>query len=135
MPQPTWGPAANAGPGGFDTVSGAFRFAVSAARRPTRPWVNVLANPDFGTQVSEAGAGYSWAGNSRLHALTPSSNDAVSDPAGEWFLLQDLRGREVWSVGAGDASTAVAYTVEHGPGWTTISHRRGELEVIATWCP
>ena len=131
---PAWAPALAAAPGDFDTSSGAFRFGVDATRRPARPWVNVLANPDFGTQVSEAGAGYSWAGNSRLHALTPWSNDAVSDPAGEWFLLQDLRGREVWSVGAGGASAAAAYTVEHGPGWTSIAHRRGELEVLATWC-
>ena len=131
---PAWVWARAAARGEFDTISGAFRFRVDATRRPARPWINVLANPDFGTQVSEAGAGYSWAGNSRLHALTPWSNDAVTDPAGEWFLLQDLRGREVWSVGAGGASTAAAYTVEHGPGWTTISHRRGDLEVVATWC-
>lgn len=131
---PAWASAQTAAPGEFDTASGAFRFSVDAARRPARPWINVLANPDFGTQVSEAGAGYSWAGNSRLHALTPWSNDAVTDPAGEWFLLQDLRGREVWSVGAAGAGAAAAYTVEHGPGWTTIAHRRGELEVVATWC-
>ena len=79
---PAWAPALAAAPGDFDTSSGAFRFGVDATRRPARPWVNVLANPDFGTQVSEAGAGYSWAGNSRLHALTPWSNDAVSRPGG-----------------------------------------------------
>ncbi|MEO6662114.1 MAG: glucoamylase family protein [Rubrivivax sp.] len=137
--------AQRAATGSFDPDSGAFSFSVDATRRPARPWINVLANPDFGTQVSEAGAGYSWAGNSRLHALTPWSNDPVTDPAGEWFLLQDLRSREVWSVGAGGggedsvgasgaAATATSYTVEHGPGWTTIAHRRGELEVLATWC-
>ncbi len=124
----------DAAPGEFDQVSGAFAFGVNATHRPARPWINVLANPDFGTQVSEAGAGYSWAGNSRLHALTPWSNDPVTDPAGEWLLLQNLRSREVWSVGAGAASAAAAYTVEHGPGWTTIGHRRGDLEVSATWC-
>ena len=131
---PPWASAQAAVPGQFDKISGAFRFGVDAAHRPARPWINVLANPDFGSQVSEAGAGYSWAGNSRLHALTPWSNDAVTDPAGEWFLLQDQRGREVWSVGAGGAGAAQNYTVEHGPGWTTITHHRGELEVVATWC-
>ena len=81
-------------------------------------------------QVSEAGAGYSWAGNSRLHALTRSTMP-VSDPAGEWFLLQDLRGRRVerrrWR-------RHCQRRFEHGPGWTSIAHRRGELEVLATWC-
>ncbi|MEO7938705.1 MAG: glucoamylase family protein [Burkholderiaceae bacterium] len=134
LPQPAWGSAPTPAPGAFDTHSGAFRFNVDATHRPARPWVNVLASPDFGTQVSEAAAGYSWAGNSRLHALTPWSNDPVSDPPGEWFLLQDLRGRAIWSVGAGGASAETTYAVEHGPGWTTISHRRGDLEVVATWC-
>ena len=41
--------------GRFDAASGEFRFDVSAALRPTRPWINVLANPGFGSQVSEAG--------------------------------------------------------------------------------
>ena len=77
--------------GEFAPAGGEFRFDVSALARPTRPWVNVLANPDFGAQISEAGGGYSWAVNSRLNQLTPWSNDAVADPAGEWFLLQDLR--------------------------------------------
>lgn len=134
LPAPAAAAAPAADSGEFDTDSGAFRFAVDTAQRPARPWINVLANPDFGTHVSEAGAGYSWAGNSRLHALTPWSNDAVTDPAGEWFLLQDLRSREVWSVGAGSAVAAASYTVTHGPGWTTIAHRRGGLEVAATWC-
>ncbi len=146
---PPWAAPRAATQGAFDSDSGAFRFVVDANHGPARPWVNVLANPDFGTQVSEAGAGYSWAVNSRLHALTPWSNDAVSDPAGEWLLLQDLRSREVWSVGAGvgakggatvgkgggpGGTGTSARQVEHGPGWTTIAHRRGDLEVAVTWC-
>jgi cellobiose phosphorylase len=26
----------------------------------TYPWINVIANPSFGFQVSESGAGYTW---------------------------------------------------------------------------
>ena len=114
---------------------GEFRFDVSAFERPLRPWVNVLANPAFGAQVSEAGGGYSWALNSRLNQLTPWSNDPVADPPGEWFLLQDAKTREVWSVSpsaGGDPS--VSYRIAHGQGYTTVNHRRGELDVSATWC-
>src|SRR5262249_53707218 len=32
---------------------------------PPAPWTNVLANPGFGCLVTEAGLGYSWAGNSQ----------------------------------------------------------------------
>ncbi|MBC7717956.1 MAG: hypothetical protein H7143_13575, partial [Pseudorhodobacter sp.] len=76
---------------------GAFRFDVSTRQRPPRPWINVLANPDFGCHVSETGAGHTWALNSRMNQLTAWHNDPLSDPASEWLLLQDRRSRHVWS--------------------------------------
>jgi len=48
----------------FEGVDAAFGFDVSAERRPPRPWINVLSNPGFGAQLSEAGGGFSWAVNS-----------------------------------------------------------------------
>jgi cyclic beta-1,2-glucan synthetase len=121
--------------GAFDTASGDFAFEVGVGQRPQRPWTNVLANPAFGTMVSESGAGHSWAINSRLNQLTPWSNDPVADTPSQWFLLQDRRTREVWSVapsawGADD----VPYRVVHGQGHTTVEHQRGALSVSVRWC-
>ena len=56
---------------------------------PPAPWTNVLANPGFGCLVTEAGLGYSWAGNSQMNRLTPWSNDPASDPPGEAVYLRD----------------------------------------------
>ncbi len=121
--------------GAFDAASGDFRFAAGDTLRPLRPWVNVLANPGFGAQLSEAGGGYSWALNSRLMQLTGWSNDPVADPPSEWFLLQDRRTREVWSLTPGAWGAAgVAYEVVHGQGRSTIAHRRGDADVTASWC-
>ena len=113
---------------------GSFAFEVSDAQQPARPWINVLANPDFGAHISEAGSGYSWAGNSRLHQLTVWSNDPVSDPGGETFWLQNLRTREVWNLGAGSGRAPTAYTITHRQGVTELRHRHGPLEVTARWC-
>jgi len=55
------------------------------------PWINVIANPDFGFTVSETGAGYSWFGNSSENRLTPWSNDPVADAPGEALYLRDER--------------------------------------------
>ena len=49
----------------------------------------MIANPRFGFQVSESGAGYTWAVNSRENQLTPWSNDPVSDPPGEVIYVRD----------------------------------------------
>ena len=121
--------------GRFDPASGDFRFDVGAALRPTRPWINLLANPDFGAQLSEAGGGCTWAVNSRLNQLTAWSNDPVADPPSEWFLLQDLKTMQIWNLAPGAlGDDHVTYQVAHGQGYSRISHRRGDVDVSATWC-
>ena len=117
--------------GEFDTQSGAFRFDITAQQQLSRPWINVLANPDFGTQVSEAGAGYSWAGNSQQHKLTVWSNDPVSDPGGETFWLQNVRTKALFGVGKGFEGVR---KIEHGQGLTVIEQRHGDLAVRTSWC-
>nr|WP_304745874.1 glucoamylase family protein [Rhodoferax sp.] len=121
--------------GEFAEPSGEFRFEVRADLRPVRPWINVLANPAFGAQLTEAGGGYTWAVNSRLNQLTAWSNDPVVDPPSEWFLLQDSQTMEVWSVTpSACGGDSVSYRVSHGQGYSVISHRRGAVEVTASWC-
>jgi len=112
-----------------------FAFSVGATQRPPKPWLNVLSNPGFGTQVSESGSGYTWAINSRLHQLTAWSNDAVGDPPSEWLLLQDLKTRQAWSLSpsAWGASGAL-YEVTHGQGFSRITHSHDGLRVSVTWC-
>lgn len=121
--------------GRFAANGSEFRFDVNAFQRPPRPWVNVIANPQFGTQLSEAGGGYTWGLNSRLNQLTPWSNDPIADPPGEWFVVQDLKTREAWSVTPsawGDSSAT--YRIVHGQGHSTIAHRRGDLDIETSWC-
>ena len=59
------------------------------ARATPAPWVNVLANPHFGTVISESGSAYTWGENAHEFRLTPWHNDPVSDGSGEAFYLRD----------------------------------------------
>jgi len=121
--------------GQFAATGGEFSFVVSATQRPLRPWINVLANPHFGAQISEAGGGYTWATNSRLNQLTAWSNDPVGDPASEWFLLQNSKTREVWRLcPSAGLEPGTTYQVAHGQGYSTIHHQRAELAITVTWC-
>ena len=127
--------AATAPAGVFAQPSGEFQFEVKHRQRPLRPWINVLANPGFGAQLSESGGGNTWAVNSRMNQLTAWSNDPVADPPSEWFLLQDLRSLRVWSVTPSAwGDPLAAYQVVHGQGYSRISHRRGDLEVSVLYC-
>jgi cyclic beta-1,2-glucan synthetase len=121
--------------GEFAPVSGEFRFDVSARQRTLKPWINVMANPAFGTQLSEAGGGTTWARNSRLMQLTAWSNDPVADPPSEWLLLQDLATHQTWSAAPSAwGDRALTYRVAHGQGVSSIRHRRGDLDITVTWC-
>jgi hypothetical protein len=53
------------------------------------PWINVIANPAFGFQVSESGAGYAWSINSQQNPITPWPNDPVSDSPHDALYLRD----------------------------------------------
>ncbi len=92
------------------------------ARSTPAPWVNVIANPHFGTVVSESGGGYTWFENSHEFRLTPWSNDPVTDPPGEALYLGDVETADVWSAAPAPARGAGAYVVRHGFGYTVFEH-------------
>jgi len=75
------------------------------------PWINVIANAEFGFTVSELGSGYTWSLNSRLNQLTPWSNDPVSDAPGEIFYLHDDETGDLWS------PTALPIRVDNAVMW------------------
>lgn len=116
--------------GRFTDNGSAFDIHVDARHGTPRPWANVIANPQFGCIVTESGGGFTWARNSRMHQLTPWSNDPVLDPPGEHFLLHDLVSGEVFSLmPTGDRNGVEGYRVTHRAGMSTFSHQRGSLVV------
>ncbi len=86
------------------------------------PWVNVLANPSFGTVVSETGGAYTWFENSHEFRLTPWHNDPVTDVSGEALYLRDDETGEFWSPTPLPARGATPYVVRHGFGYTVFEH-------------
>ena len=124
--------------GKFDSFTGEFRFNISASQRPQRPWVNVIANPLFGFQVSEAGSGYTWAINSRQHQITPWSNDPVQDPSREHYLLQDTETSAVLALTPGDrvgtsADSSAVFQVRHGQGYSIFEAQHSSIETKTTF--
>jgi len=122
------------GPGVFDAESGEFRFALKGGQRLPKPWINVIGNPGFGFQVSEAGSGYTWATNSRLHQVTTWSNDPVRDPASEHWLLQDLDSSEVFPLTPSLlAVPGSEWRVRHGQGYTVFEGSHAGLQLETTF--
>ena len=110
------------GLGGFSADGREYVIYLEPGQWTPAPWINVIANPDFGFIVSETGAGYTWCGNSSENRLTPWSNDPVTDPPGEALYLRDEETAEVWSPTPLPCREPSPYLVRHGAGYSTFEH-------------
>ena len=111
------------GLGGFADAGREYVTILGEGQWTPAPWINVIANPGFGFQVSESGAGYTWSGNSRENQLTPWSNDAVVDPPGEIFYVRDEETGELWGPTVLPIrEEAWPYRASHGQGYSRFQH-------------
>jgi cyclic beta-1,2-glucan synthetase len=111
------------GLGGFTADGREYVTVLRDGRWTPAPWINVIANPSFGFQVSESGSGYTWSLNSRENQLTAWSNDPVSDPAGETLYVRDDETGDVWGPTALPIREDVApYVIRHGQGYSRFEH-------------
>jgi cellobiose phosphorylase len=108
--------------GGFSADGSEYVVRLSPGQTTPAPWVNVLANPHFGTVVSESGSAYTWGENAHEMRLTPWHNDPVSDGSGEAFYLRDEETGEFWSPSPWPSRGPGRYTTRHGFGYTVFEH-------------
>lgn len=121
------------GHGGFTSV-GDYRIVVGPRTATPAPWANVLANEHFGTIVTEAGLGWSFALNSGENRLTPWHNDPVCDMPGEALYLRDEESGDVWSITPQPAGLDATCQIDHAPEATvwTRADRGLAQEVTCT---
>ena len=120
--------AVDNGFGGFTADGREYVITTSAARMTPAPWVNVIANPDFGTLVSESGSATTWSENAHEFRLTPWSNDPVSDPNTEAFYIRDEDSGRFWSPTLLPTRATGAYTTRHGFGYSVFEHTEHEIK-------
>ncbi len=117
------------GIGGVDPTQREYVITLTGHECTPAPWVNVIANPVFGTVVSESGGGYSWCGNSRENPLTPWSNDPVIDPPGETFYLFEADTGVLWTPTALPVRhDEHLYRIHHGRGYTRFEHLSHDID-------
>ncbi len=110
------------GLGGFTQDGHEYVITLQPGQMTPAPWVNVLANPSFGTVVSESGPAYTWLENAHEFRLTPWSNDPVQDTPGEAFYIRDEQTGEFWSPTPLPARGETPYVIRHGFGYTVFEH-------------
>ena len=110
------------GLGGFTPDGREYVITTAHGQVTPAPWVNVLANPHFGTVISESGLAYTWSENAHEFRLTPWGNDPVSDSSGEAFYLRDEERGHFWSPTPLPCRGATPYVTRHGFGYSVFEH-------------
>ena len=121
------------GLGGFSPDGREYITILAPGKTTPAPWVNVIANPYFGTVVSENGSAYTWAENCHEYRLTPWTNDPVTDSSGEALYLRDEETGRFWSPAPGSRPRPERpYVVRHGFGYSIFESN--EEGVTAELC-
>ena len=110
------------GLGGFTPDGREYVITTAHGHLTPAPWGNVLANPFFGTVISESGLAYTWSENAHEFRLTPWENDPVSDSKGEAFYLRDEERGYFWSPAPFPCRGATPYVTRHGFGYSVFEH-------------
>ena len=110
------------GLGGFTPDGREYVITTAHGQVTPAPWVNVLANPHFGTVISESGPACTWSENAHEFRLTPWTNDPVSDSSGEAFYIRDEERGHFWSPTPLPSRGAMPYVSRHGFGYSVFEH-------------
>ncbi|HVI59123.1 MAG TPA: glycosyl transferase family 36 [Luteimonas sp.] len=119
------------GHGGFADDGREYVTVIRDGKLPPMPWLNVVANPEFGFTATESGGGYAWSANSQRNPLLPWANDPVSDPPQEVLYVRDQDDGRLFTATAlprcGDADGE--YVVHHGQGYSRFRHAEHGIEL------
>jgi cellobiose phosphorylase len=108
--------------GGFSEDGSEYVITASTDKTTPAPWVNVIANAQLGSVVSDTGSAYTWAENAHEFRLTPWHNDPVIDPSGEVIYLRDEETGHFWSATPKPCPGPGRYRTRHGFGYSVFEY-------------
>lgn len=122
--------------GGFTEDGKEYIIKMTKDLKPQVAWTHVLANPNFGTVITNNNSGYTWYKNSRLSRITKWSNDVVLDTPSEIIYIKDKEYGNVWSLCPNLNNDDEEYYMTYGFGYAKFtSMRMGLLQEQTTFIP
>ncbi len=120
------------GLGGFNEDGKEYVITSGPDQVTPAPWSNVLANPIFGTLLSESGQSYTWFQNAHEMRLTPWHDDPLTDNSGEHFYIRDEASGNFWSPAPLPARGRTPYVTRHGFGYSVFEHVEEGIKSVMT---
>jgi cyclic beta-1,2-glucan synthetase len=118
------------GLGGFAAEGREYVVTLGEGQWTPAPWINVVANPEFGFLASADGCGSTWSLNAQQNQLTPWSNDPVSNAPAEAIYIRDEDTGDLWTAAPLPIrEPSSAYVVRHGFGYSRFEHISHGIEL------
>ena len=115
------------GLGGFTPDGREYVITPAPGQVTPAPWVNVLANPQFGTVITESGLACTWSENAHEFRLTPWTNDTIGESSGEAFYIRDEESGQIWSPTPLPCPGVGVHICRHGFGYSVFEHAEGDI--------
>jgi cyclic beta-1,2-glucan synthetase len=111
------------GLGGFAAEAREYVVVLEEGQWTPAPWINVIANAQFGFLVSADGSGSTWSLNAQQNQLTPWCNDPVGDAPAEAIYIRDEDSGDLWSATPLPIrEPSSTYVIRHGFGYSRFEH-------------
>ncbi len=111
------------GLGGFAADAREYVVILDEGQWTPAPWINVIANPQFGCLVSADGSGSTWSLNAQQNQITPWCNDPVGDAPAEVIYIRDEATGTLWSAAPLPIrEPSGTYVIRHGFGYSRLEH-------------
>lgn len=121
--------------GGFTEDGLEYKFKVSDNQKLPTVWSLILANPEFGTLVTQNLGGFTWYKNSRLNRITAWNNTPSRDIPSEIVYLENLDNGKKWSLSE-NISNIQEYHITYGFGYVKLKTLKDEiLHELDTFVP
>jgi len=118
------------GLGGFAAEGREYVVTLGEGQWTPAPWINVVANPEFGFLASADGCGSTWSLNAQQNQLTPWSNDPVSNAPAEAIYIRDEDTGDLWTATPLPIrEPSSTYVVRHGFGYSRFEHASHGIEL------
>ncbi len=122
--------------GGFTLDGREYVITLKGKKHTPLPWINVMANPEFGSIVSESGGGFTWFGNSQRNRLSQWTNDPVLDSPSEIVYLRDEETGDFWTIPPWPDQEEGECRIRHGAGYTLFEkHSFGIKQELKQFVP
>ena len=113
--------------GGFTDNGLEYKIKLSKENKLPTAWSMILANPKFGTVITQNLGGFTWDRNSRLNRISAWNNSPNVDIPSEIIYIKDKETREFWSLSENINQKNQEYYITYGFGYVSMKLMKDEI--------